>query len=62
MRTVTHLVPSCVVVLNSDNCNEVVLDGKKDVLVDFYAPWFGHCKNLAHICISAVYINLFTRP
>ncbi|KAK9070924.1 hypothetical protein SSX86_009492 [Deinandra increscens subsp. villosa] len=31
-------VPSSVVVLNSDNFNEVVLDGKKDVLVEFYAP------------------------
>lgn len=32
-------VPSSVVVLNSDNFNEVVLDGTKDVLVEFYAPW-----------------------
>ncbi|KAK7829304.1 protein transport protein sec61 subunit alpha [Quercus suber] len=37
-------IPSNVVVLRSDNFGEVVLDETKDVLVEFYAPWRGHCK------------------
>lgn len=42
-------VPSSVVILNSDNFDEIVLDETKDVLVEFYAPWCGHCKSLAPI-------------
>eukprot|EP00252_Welwitschia_mirabilis_P004313 TRINITY_DN1462_c0_g1_i1.p1 TRINITY_DN1462_c0_g1~~TRINITY_DN1462_c0_g1_i1.p1 ORF type:complete len:362 (-),score=83.93 TRINITY_DN1462_c0_g1_i1:209-1294(-) len=39
--------PSDVVVLSSENFDSIVLDETKDVLVEFYAPWCGHCKHLA---------------
>lgn len=36
-----------VTVVVAKNYNDIVLDDKKDVLIEFYAPWCGHCKSLA---------------
>jgi len=38
-----------VVVVRGTSFDDIVLNNDKDVLVEFYAPWCGHCKQLAPI-------------
>ncbi|CAI5498077.1 unnamed protein product [Closterium sp. Naga37s-1] len=40
-------VPVDVMALTIKTFDEVVLDREKHVLVEFFAPWCGHCKSLA---------------
>jgi protein disulfide-isomerase A6 len=40
-------LPSNVVDLTPSNFDSIALNTDKDVLVEFYAPWCGHCKSLA---------------
>ncbi|KAK9478506.1 thioredoxin-like protein [Lipomyces japonicus] len=36
-----------VTIVTANTYDEIVLDDDKDVLIEFYATWCGHCKNLA---------------
>ena len=35
-------------IVTANTFNEIVFGGK-DVLIEFYAPWCGHCKSLAPV-------------
>lgn len=45
--------------VNLDNYKDILESGKQSVLVEFYAPWCGHCKTLAPEMkiLGAAYLN-----
>jgi len=49
-----------VVQVTSENFEEIVFDEEKDVLIEFFAPWCGHCAALApHYKSLALHFRLF---
>merc|ERR1712127_738857 len=38
-----------VITLKGDSFNDLVINNNRNVFVEFYAPWCGHCKKLASV-------------
>ena len=43
--------PGKVQVVVADSFDDIVMDETKEVFIEFYAPWCGHCKALVSFFI-----------
>lgn len=43
---INMISPTLWQVVVAKNFDEIVNDPERDVLIEFYAPWCGHCKSL----------------
>ncbi|KAK4670468.1 Protein disulfide-isomerase erp38 [Podospora pseudopauciseta] len=59
--TVVVAAKSAVLDLIPSNFDEVVLKSGKPTLVEFFAPWCGHCKNLAPVYEELAHSFEFTK-
>lgn len=49
LACVVYIAAEDVVTLDGNNFARIAEDADSDVLVEFYAPWCGHCKSLAPV-------------
>ena len=44
-----YFITGNVIVAVGKNFDDVVTNSDRDALIEFYAPWCGHCKKLAPV-------------